>query len=167
MRLRSALLTAIWASTTLLLAWHAHADVSLGDSGEIGGAALSLGVAHPTGFPLDMLLLRAFGLLPIGSLAWRENLGVASIGAAAVTGIAALTFRLAERVRFSSASATIGALFAASGLIAFQTFLESALSVEVYSTALLLVILAALISLDRRRASAIYPVFGLSLGAHV
>ena len=34
-----------------------------------------LGIAHPTGYPLYLLLGRLFTLLPLGSVAWRVNLG--------------------------------------------------------------------------------------------
>jgi tetratricopeptide (TPR) repeat protein len=165
-RLRSVLLAGIWASSTLLLTWHAAADVAAGDSGEIGGAAFSLGVAHPTGFPLDMLLLRAFALLPLGSIAWRENIGVACIASGAVTSLARLTFWLAEQAGISLlGAAAVGALLASCALIGFQTFLVSALAVEVYSGALLLVICAALA--QRSRSAVLYAWFGLALAAHV
>jgi tetratricopeptide (TPR) repeat protein len=165
-RLRSALLAGIWASSTLLLTWHAAADVAAGDSGEIGGAAFSLGVAHPTGFPLDMLVLRAFALLPLGSIAWRENIGVACIASGAVTGLARLTLWLAEELGISLVGgAAIGALVASCALLGFQTFLASALAVEVYSGALLLVICAALA--QRSRGAVLYAWFGLALAAHV
>jgi tetratricopeptide (TPR) repeat protein len=169
-RLRSALLAGIWASSTVLLSWHASADLAIGDSGEIGGAAFSLGVAHETGFPLDMLLLRAFALLPIGSIAWRENVGVACVAAGAVTCVARLSAWLAEQVGISLAGgAAFAALVAGGALLGFQTFLASALAVEVYSTALLLVSCAALtLALTRHsRKAALYPLFGLALGAHV
>jgi tetratricopeptide (TPR) repeat protein len=166
LRLRSALLAGIWASSTLLLTWHAAADVAVGDSGEIGGAAFSLGVAHPTGFPLDMLLLRAFALLPLGPIAWRENIGVACIASGAVTGLARLTLWLAAELGISLiGGAAIGALVASCALLGFQTFLVSALAVEVYSSALLLVICAALAR--RSRGAVLYAWFGLALAAHV
>ena len=53
-----------------MLTTHVDADVSTADAGELGGAAWTLGVAHPTGFPLDML-----ALLPLGSLAFRQSSG--------------------------------------------------------------------------------------------
>jgi tetratricopeptide (TPR) repeat protein len=169
-RLCSALLAVVWASATIVLAWHAAADVAGGDSGEIGGAAFALGVAHPTGFPLDMLLLRAFALIPLGSIAWRENLGVACIAGCAVACLALLSCRIAERLGVGAAKGgAVGALLTACALLGFQTFLASALGVEVYSTALLLVSCAALAALSakRSRARLLYPLFGLALGAHV
>jgi hypothetical protein len=169
-RLRTRILAGIWATSTLVLAWHAGADVAGGDSGEIGGAAFALGVAHPTGFALDMLLLRGFALLPLGSLAWRENLGVACISAGVATSLAWLTVRLGEQLRIARvASSGIGAALTVCALLGFRTFVASAVSVEVYSTALLLLAWSALIALSERssRAAAQWPLFGFALGAHV
>jgi Flp pilus assembly protein TadD len=169
-RLRSRMLAGIWASSLLLLAWHAGADVAGGDSGEIGGAAFSLGVAHPTGFALDMLLLRGFTLLPLGSLAWRENLGVACVSACVVTSVAWLVMRLAALLDVARASSiALGAGLAACALLAFHTFLASALAVEVYSTALLLTLCAALVALPSQRSqhATLWLLFGLAAGAHV
>jgi hypothetical protein len=55
------------------------------DGGDLITAAATGGVAHPTGYPVYLLLARFFQLLPIGSLAFRTNLM-----SAVVTVIAAL-----------------------------------------------------------------------------
>src|SRR5436305_10621903 len=47
--------------------------VTLVDSGELMLAAHTLGVAHPPGFPLYVLLAHIFTWLPIGSVATRVN----------------------------------------------------------------------------------------------
>ncbi len=44
------------------------------DSGEIASAIWSMGVAHPTGFPVVMLGGKAFSLLPLGNAFFRINL---------------------------------------------------------------------------------------------
>jgi Protein of unknown function (DUF2723) len=58
---------------------------SFGDWGEMQMIPAQLGVPHPTGYPLYVLLGKAFSLLPIGSVAYRANLlsAVAAAGAAA------------------------------------------------------------------------------------
>jgi hypothetical protein len=56
-----------------------------GDSGELSAAAYLLGVPHPTGYPLFMLLTRPFALLPGGEVALRLNLLDALLGACAAT----------------------------------------------------------------------------------
>jgi len=166
---RSCLLATIWASSTLVLTWHVGSDVAGGDSGEIGGAAFSLGVAHPTGFALDMLLLRSFALLPLGSIAWRENLGVACISACVVTSLAWLAWWIAEQQGLGRLPSAAGAGLSACTLLAFHTFVASALAVEVYSTALLLLACAAIVTLPAQRShrATLWLLFGLALGAHV
>jgi tetratricopeptide (TPR) repeat protein len=69
--------------------------VTLVDSGELIVAARSLGVAHPPGFPLYVLLAHLATLLPIGNIAVRVNL--ASAVFAALT-IAVVTLLSAEMV---------------------------------------------------------------------
>ena len=44
------------------------------DGGDLITAAVTGGIAHPTGYPLYLLLARIFQLLPMGSLAFRTNL---------------------------------------------------------------------------------------------
>src|SRR6195952_4845462 len=95
---RGRLLFAVWLGSTIGLILQANSDVAAGDSGEIGGAAQKLGGAHPTGFCLGMVLLRAAGLLPLGSLAFRQNVAVACIAACAVTAIARLTSLICEQI---------------------------------------------------------------------
>ena len=44
------------------------------DGGDLITAAATGGVAHPSGYPLYLLLARLFQSLPVGSLAYRTNL---------------------------------------------------------------------------------------------
>jgi len=44
------------------------------DGGDLITAAATNGIAHPSGYPLYLLLARFFQLLPVGSLAFRTNL---------------------------------------------------------------------------------------------
>ena len=57
--------------------------VSDRDAGELTTAAFRLDVAHPTGFPLDMVALRLAELLPVGDVAFRANLAVGALTALA------------------------------------------------------------------------------------
>jgi tetratricopeptide (TPR) repeat protein len=57
--------------------------VTLVDSGELILAAKTLGVAHPPGFPLYVLLTHAFTWLPLGSVAARVNFASALFAALA------------------------------------------------------------------------------------
>ncbi len=58
--------------------------VFVSDFAEFQYLPARLGLAHPNGFPLYMLLGKAWSTLPVGNLAWRMNLLSAVAGAAAV-----------------------------------------------------------------------------------
>ncbi len=63
------------------------------DGGDLIAAAATGGVAHPSGYPLYLLLARLFQFLPIGSLAFRTNL----LSTFATTLAAVLVFELMAR----------------------------------------------------------------------
>ena len=73
--------------------------VSGGDSGELAAAVHVMGVAHPTGYPLYLMVGKLFDLLPWGEPAWRLGLfsAVATAGAGALIAwsLVALTGSLA------------------------------------------------------------------------
>lgn len=51
------------------------------DSGELVTAAATLGIAHPSGYPLYALVGKLFTFVPLGTIAWRVNLMSAVFGA--------------------------------------------------------------------------------------
>jgi hypothetical protein len=59
-------------------------DVLPGDSGEFELAVPLLGVVHPTGYPLYLLLGKLFTFLPVGPMAYRVNLFSAASAALAI-----------------------------------------------------------------------------------
>lgn len=63
------------------------------DGGDLITAAATGGIAHPTGYPVYLIIARLFQLLPFGSLAYRTNL----FSAAATTAAAVLVFTLVKR----------------------------------------------------------------------
>ena len=73
--------------------------VTLVDSGELILAARTLGVAHPPGFPLYVLLAHLATLLPIGNIAARVNFASALFAALAAAG---LTLVVAEAMLTSA-----------------------------------------------------------------
>src|ERR1700712_3346573 len=120
---------AVGLVSVALLSSFAGADVGALDAGELGGAAFALGVPHPSGFPLDMLLLRASAAWPLGSLAFRQNLCVSWLAAAAVSCIAYAGLRLARQCGWSSRPALVAcAGVSAASLLSSRTLLDAALS---------------------------------------
>lgn len=139
--------------------------VTAEDSGELAAAAWTLGIAHPPGYPLYMLLAHAFArLFPFGEVAWRLSILSGALGAAAV----ALAVLLALRL-----SATRRAAVSAGLVVAFMPALWSQSTiVEVYTLSavvLLVAVHAAILYLVRPAPSRLWAlsyVAGLSLAAH-
>src|SRR5262249_29358795 len=107
-------LAALWVYVMTLsptVAWRNFGE----DSGDLLVASATLGIPHPTGYPLYVLLGRVAGFLPLGTLAFRINLVSALAGAASVFFLACLTFELAAAssgVGGWLASATAALLYA-------------------------------------------------------
>ena len=139
--------------------------VTAEDSGELAAAAYSLGIAHPPGYPLFVLLGKLFlTAFPFGEVAYRLNLLSAVMGALAVALLVLLCRRLS-----ASRSAAIGA-----GLLAAFTpvFWSQATMAEVYTLAAVCLVIEAhlfLNYLSEPKPTALWLlgyVFGLGLVAH-
>jgi len=83
----------VFAVSLFLYWWTLAPTVTLVDSGELIVAARTLGVAHPPGFPLYLLLAHLASLVPIGNIAQRVNFASAIFAALAC---AAITLTVAE-----------------------------------------------------------------------
>jgi hypothetical protein len=83
----------VFLVSLLLYSWTLAPTVTLVDSGELIVAARSLGVAHPPGFPLYLVLAHLASLVPVGSIAMRINFASALFAALAC---AMLTLVVAE-----------------------------------------------------------------------
>jgi hypothetical protein len=68
-----------------------------GDAGELQFVPPILGLPHPTGYPLQVLLHKLWSYAPIGSVAYRLNLLDAAIGASAVVLVIACGVKIAGR----------------------------------------------------------------------
>ena len=156
-------------------------SATLVDSGELMVAADQLGVAHPPGFPLYLMLAHAASRLPWGSVALRLN-ALSALFAALGAGLLALAQREAELGR-AAASRPRAAPWcwtdlvppALSGLLlAFsRTFWSYATRTEVYALNTLLLVLILGLMLRWRRSPesdrallAAAALFGLALGVH-
>lgn len=142
-------------------------DVTFGgDCGELGAAAVTLGIAHPTGYPLYLLLAKlATLLLPFGSAAQRLCLFSAVCGGLAVGLVGYTAARLAQ--------SRAAGLLAAMSLLCASRFWAQCLLIEVY--ALHLALLAGLLltqvewhlTRDRRWLNLTGVLYGLALCNHV
>jgi 4-amino-4-deoxy-L-arabinose transferase-like glycosyltransferase len=141
--------------------------VTLVDSGELIVAARNLGVAHPPGTPLYVLLAHLATLLPWGSVAVRVN-AASALFAALAAGLVVLTLRQAMTATRLVPLVVSGLLFAFS-----RTLWSYATIAEVYAlnTAILVGVLLLMFRWRREPASdrwllAAAFLFGLGTGVH-
>ena len=141
------------------------------DSGDLVTAAINLGVPHPTGYPLYVMLGRLFTMWPGGEPA-REVTFLSAASAALAVGV---FFWIALRRLVDLEGAEIGPAVAAAwagvGLAAFGELLWSQATIaEVYGLHALLVALwvaVALYAPTSRRPYLLAAVLGLGLAHHV
>jgi hypothetical protein len=167
----AAALAALWVYATTLsptVTWRNMGE----DSGDLLVASATLGIPHPTGYPLFVLLGRVASFLPLGNLAFRINLVSALAGAAGVYFLARLVLEAAPR-----SAGLAGATLAATGAALLYAFSRGAWSqsvlAEVYTlnVALLGAILWSLARAARSGTDA--PValsaylFGVGLSNHL
>lgn len=111
-------------------------SVLLADGGEFQFVPYILGIAHPSGYPLYLLLGWAWShILPIGDVAYRMNLFSAFWAAWAVglSYLVALRFIRLGASGVDPSAARLSALAAAMTFAVGQTFWSQAIIAEVYS----------------------------------
>ena len=86
---------AVFLVALLVYSWTLAPTVTLTDSGELIVAAYGLGVAHPPGFPLWVMLAHLASIVPVGNVAMRINFSSAVFAALAC---AMLTLVVAELI---------------------------------------------------------------------
>jgi len=135
-----------------------------GDCGELITCAYTLGVAHPTGYPLYLMVGKLFTTLPLRDVAYRMNLMSALFGALS----AGALFVILAITTGKLIPSIIGALSFASGYgVWSQAVIAEVYTFNVFLIALL--VLLALVWADRRDIRLLYTlafILGLSLGAH-
>jgi len=135
------------------------------DSAELTTAAYSGGLVRATGYPLYLILGRAWSRLPLGNVGWRMNLMSAVC--------AALTIALADRL-LRKLGVPGWARLASLGLLATSRFFWAmATTAEVYTlhTLMVVVVLLMLMRFAERpsagRLALATFVVGISFGNHV
>jgi hypothetical protein len=139
--------------------------VSFGDWSEMQSIPYQLGIAHPTGYPLAILLGKLWSFLPVGSVAYRANL-LSAAEVSLALGVAVLIMvRLGVRPLVAAALALV--------LAAVPTVWTAATTARVDALHFLLVALMlhrALVWQEERRPRDLMLVAliaGLSLANHL
>ncbi|OGY46386.1 MAG: hypothetical protein A2840_00795 [Candidatus Buchananbacteria bacterium RIFCSPHIGHO2_01_FULL_47_11b] len=138
--------------------------ITMEDSAEFVTAVATLGITHPPGFPLFVLLGKLFTLIPFGEIAWRINLMSALFGAATVS----MLFVLLRSVGINRLIAVSAAL-----VLGFsKLFWSQSLIAEVYTLNDFFVVVLLLILVQWRKTNNdslllwFALVYGLSLTNH-
>ena len=95
------------------------------DRAELATGVSTMGIVHPPGYPIYILLGRLFSLLPFGDIAYRLNLMSAVFGSLTIMWVYKIIHKLIGNMKFALAAA---AIFAASNY-----FWTMALLAEVYT----------------------------------
>ncbi len=140
------------------------------DSGELATVAATLGIAHPTGYPLFTLVGHLVTLLPLGAEpVQRLNVMTAVFCAAGVTIFTGLVHLLLTKTapKESDRRVALSASGSAGLLLAFsETYWSQATSVEVYALHVLLIISVLLVFLraNEAHAESLWLLFAFLLG---
>ncbi len=125
--------------------------VTFWDAGEFIAAAKTLGIPHPPGTPLFVLLAHVWGaVVPFGAYAWRINLLSAVCGAAGAGCWFLVGHDAVQRLHDDDSDGARrpmawGGGFAAALLVAFGfTTWQNSTETEVYSAAMLLIAVISL-----------------------
>ena len=146
------------------------------DGGDLIAAAATGGIAHPTGYPLYLLLARLFQFLPLGSLAFRTNLMsalVTALAAALVYSIVTAFLSTSRPVQYWPAGMAAGMAFGLAPLIWSQAVITEVYALQAFLVVLVLYLYAfakpvqASESEQSRLSRWRGLVLGLAMGNHV
>ena len=132
--------------------------VAFEDDGLFVLAAYYLGVAHPPGYPLLVLIGKLFTYLPVGSVAYRVHLVSAFFGGLSCAGL-----WLCARTLFEKRA---GAYLAALGFGVSVVFWSQAIIAEVYTLNTFFFVVLMLLGLRGAPLPWMALLFGLSLSNH-
>ena len=131
------------------------------DSGDMVTASYLLGISHPSGFPLYMIIGKVFSWFPLSEIAFRYNLMSAFFGTLAVI----FVFLAVKRLTKSAFTAAAGSLM----LAVSGTFWADSIFAEKYSLyaffAALLIWLA--VNIKEKTIPVIVFILGLALTHHL
>ena len=177
-RINALLGALVFLTSFLVYAYCVTPTVPYWDSGEFIATSYRLGIPHPPGTPLYVLIGRLFSLLPLGAIAVRVNL-LSSFGASVAV---LFTYLIAVRL-IRKNEPDSGWLAPAGGLVAAfftawgTTFWDNAVEAEVYSSSSALMCLCVWLALwwwdrqdepqnDRFLWLILYVLF-LAIGIHL
>jgi hypothetical protein len=156
---------------------------SFWDCGEFITCSYSMGIAHPPGAPMFIMLGRVFSLLPFGDIGWRVNMISVLSSAVTIALLHLIIVRLIQHYRNEPEDGHSMLTTLAAGAVGALTFMTtytvwfSAVEAEVYALSILLVALViwqALVWADTHTESGsahhlllIIYLVGIGTGVHL
>ena len=159
------LLPVIFLVFLFVFLWGAAPTVLFGDGGELQTVALSGGVAHPTGYPIFIMLGQLFGRILGGDPAYRITVMNSFFGAAALCAL----FMVLRKFGLSTGIALVGSMIYG---LSFA-FWWSAIRAEVYTLSVFMFLVSLWLVLHAfekptlARAAAASVGLGLTITCHV
>lgn len=135
--------------------------VGRADTFEFQVVVPQLGIAHPTGYPLYLMLSKGFTFLPASTMAWRVNVASAVYAVAAVSLLYLVGQRLARR--------PVPALLGAAAFALLPTLWSQAIEAEVYALHALVVagalfVMVRMLDREGERSEKVPVLLALVLG---
>lgn len=163
----------------IIYIWTIAPSVSFWDCGEYIATSYILGVPHPPGSPLQVLIRRIFTLIPIGNeIAFRSNLFSVLVSSLTAAFLYLSIYEIISRFRRPStmiekvmthASGVVGAMIASFSFTVWHNAVES----ESYAPATFLLVFSLWLTLTwakrrkRKYLLLIGYIFGISVGIHL
>lgn len=148
-------------------------SIGMGDSAEFVVAAYTLGIPHPTGYPLYIWLGRIFSMLPVGSIPFRVGLMSAVSASLGLLVAFLITSGVVRDLARDQATGYVCGILAVTMLGLSQAFMQYAEVAEVYAVNVFCVMLSVYLALEwyrSAREACLYGsllTLGLSLGTHM
>ncbi len=142
------------------------------DGGDLITAAYTGGIAHPTGYPLYLILARLFQFIPIGSLAFRTNLMSALFAVLSAVLLYRIVSRSLDDLGFEHtwfAGMTAGFAFGLSPLLWSQAVITEVHTLQAFLTvSILYLYIFPFRALEQKHLERLRGlVLGLAMGNHV
>lgn len=137
------------------------------DGGDLIAAAATGGIAHPTGYPLYLLLARFFQFVPIGSLAYRTNLMSAvctALTALLIYSLVARSISSQQSIDKTLPALTAGYAFGLAPLIWSQAVITEVYALQSFLIALIVHLISVPLSGFHPNSNRVDYLRGLSLG---
>ena len=135
------------------------------DCAEFQTLAATLGMTHPTGYPVYLLIAKLFTFIPVNSIAYRVNMVSAFFGASTIAVLYPM-FRIVTDNRIAAVSGALVILFC-------RIFWAQSIIAEVYAAASFFIALILLFILKWNETKKVNYLFcagllgGMSLGIHL